>query len=95
MKDNSKLIWQTRADFPITTNPLQKLQEIFGLTSLDCGEDKMIACMYGIIMGWDDAAYTELRFKHNWSDEDIDYMKMWNENYKKAWNLYMQQQAKP
>lgn len=88
MNDN-ELKWQTRDDFPVTTNPLQKLNEIFAFTSRDCSEDKMIACMYGIVMGWDDAAYAELKEKHGWSDDTVNFQKMWHENYKKAWNLFM------
>lgn len=92
MSDN--LIWQTRDEFPVTTNPLQKLNEIFAFTSRDCSEDKMIACMYGIITGWDDASYEELKQQHNWSDDDIKWQKLWHENYKKAWNAFMETSAK-
>lgn len=88
MKETLK--WQTREDFPVTTNPLQRLNEIFAFTSKDCSEDKMIACMYGIVMGWDDDAYAELRIKHNWSDDDIKWQKLWHQNYNKTWNLYME-----
>ena len=84
-----ELIWQTRDEFPITTNPLQKLTEIFAFTSRDCSEDKMIACMYGIIMGWNDESYEELKLKHGWSDKDINLQKMWHENYKKSWNAFI------
>lgn len=91
---NDNLIWQTRDEFPVTTNPLQKLNEIFAFTSRDCSEDKMIACMYGIISGWDDASYEELKLKHNWSDDDVKWQKLWHENYKKAWNAFMETSAK-
>ena len=84
-----KLIWQTRDEFPVTTNPLQKLNEILAFTSRDCSEDKMIACMYGIIMGWDKNSYKELKEKHNWSDTDIKLQKKWHKEYAKMWNLYM------
>ena len=85
-----ELIWQTRDEFPITINALQKLNEIFAFTVRDCSEDKMIACMYGIISGWDDASYVELKVKHNWSDDDVYWMKLWHENYNKAWNLFIE-----
>jgi len=84
------LIYQTIDKFPVTTNPLQKLTEILAFTSRDCSEDRMIACMYGIILGWNDKAYEELKEQHNWSDEDIKWQKLWHENYKKAWNYYME-----
>lgn len=83
------LIWQTRAEFPVTTNPLQRLHEVFAFTSRDCTEDKMIAFMYGVVCGWDDASYEELKIKHNWSDDTVQQMKLWHENYKQAWNLWV------
>jgi len=88
--DDDNVKWQTRDEFPVTTNPLQKLQEIFAFTSRDCSDDRMIACMYGIISGWDDASYAELQIKHNWSDKDVEFQKMWHENYNKAWNLFIE-----
>ena len=88
------LIWQTRDEFPIPKNPLQKLHEILAFTSRDCSEDKMIACMYGIILGWDDEAYEELKKTHNWSDSDMKLQKEWHEEYTKIWNLYMKENEK-
>jgi hypothetical protein len=82
--------WQTRDEMATPTNALQKLQEIFAFTSRDCSDDKMIACMYGIIMGWDDDAYSELKTKHNWSDDDVALQKEWHKNYIKAWDLFME-----
>lgn len=76
---------------PIPTNPLQKMKETHVFTSRDCGEDKMIAFLYGIVVGWNDESYNELKEKHNWSDEDVRLQKKWHENYNKAWNLFMQQ----
>lgn len=83
------LKWQTRDKNENTTNPLQRLRETLCFTSRDCSEDKMIAFMYGIICGWDDDAFCELKVKHNWSDIDIEQIKKWHENYNKAWNLFI------
>ena len=88
--DEKDLKWQTRDEMPIPTNPLQKIRETFAFTSRDCGEDKMISFLYGIVMGWDDKAYDELREKHNWSDEDVMLQKEWHKNYNKAWNLLVE-----
>ena len=82
--------WQTRDEMEVPTNPLQRLVEAFASTSRDCSEDKMIAFMYGIIMGWDNASYSFLKDKHNWSDRDVELQKMWHKNYEKAWNLFME-----
>ncbi len=89
-----KLKWQTRDEMEVPTNPLQRLRETFAFTSRDCSEDKMIAFLYGIVMGWGDAAYVELKDKHNWNDRDIEHQKMWHENYNKAWKLWMENQTK-
>lgn len=91
--DKSKLIWQTRNEMEFPTNALQRLQETFVFTSRDCSEDKMIAFMYGIVMGWDDESYSELQPKHNWSNKDIELQKMWHKNYKKAWQLFMNEES--
>lgn len=86
-----KLIWQSRDEMPYPTNALQKLKEILTMTSRDTAEDKMIACMYGIIVGWDDNSYKELQQTHNWSHEDVRLQKLWHKNFNKAWNLYINQ----
>ena len=86
--------WQTRDEMLYPTNPLQRLNEVFGFTSRDCSEDKMIAFMYGIICGWDDDSYEELKEKHGWSNKEVELQKMWHENYKKAWNAFMALESK-
>lgn len=86
---SEKLKWQTRDEMPTPTNALQELNEILTRTSRDVSEDKMIACIYGIVVGWDDASYAELKQKHHWTDDNIKIQKTLHENYKKAWNLFM------
>jgi hypothetical protein len=80
----------TKNEVPVTTNPLQKMREVFAFTSKDCSEDKLIAFLYAIVMGWDDDCYEELKSKHNWSDEYINVQKEWHKNYNKAWNLFIE-----
>lgn len=48
--NNIDLKWQTRDEMEVPTNPLQRLHETITLTSRDCGEDKMIAFIYGIVV---------------------------------------------
>jgi hypothetical protein len=74
-------IWQTGTP----TNSLQALVEILTKTPRDVSEDKMLACIYGIIVGWNDASYRELKLKHRWTDKEIETQKMWHNNYTKAW----------
>lgn len=90
MKDVHKdCKWQTRDEFDYTTNPMQYLVEMLTGTSKDMGENKMDAALYGIIVGWDDESYAELKGKHNWSDETIENQKRFHQEYIKAWNFYM------
>lgn len=89
MNDN-ELKWQTTNEMPTPTNPLQKMRETLAFTSRDCSEDKMISFLYGIIIGWNDESYDELKEKHNWSNEDIRLQKEWHKNYNKAWNLFIE-----
>lgn len=90
MISDNDLKWQTRDDMPTPTNALQRLLETMTFSSRDMSVDKMTAFMYGIIAGWDDESYKELSEKHNWTNEDVDNMKMWHENYKIAWNLFIE-----
>ena len=86
-----KTSWQSRYEMGTPTNPLQELHEILTRQSRDMSEDRMIACIYGIIVGWDDASYEELKQRHNWTDDNIKWQKLWHKKYKKAWDLYMSQ----
>lgn len=84
------LIWTQKVKPNDTTpNPLQRLHEAMVFTSDDLSLKKRDAFMYAIIVGWDDAAYNELKITHNWSDKDVRQMKDWHHAYKKAWNLFM------
>jgi len=90
MKDIHKdCQWQTRDILGSTTNPLQYLVEMLTGTAKDMSELKMDAALYGIIVGWDDESYAELKEKHNWSDEHIENQKRFHQEYIKAWNAYM------
>ena len=70
-----------------TENSLERIRQTFAFTSLDCSKDKMIAFLYGIVMGWDDNSFKELMDLHNWSDKDVVDIKMWHENYIKTMKL--------
>jgi hypothetical protein len=84
-----ELKWQTRDEMDYPTNPLQALTESYTGTAKDMSENKFDAWNYGIIAGWDDASYSELSMKHNWSDKQVNLNKQLHENYKKAWSLFM------
>lgn len=68
-------------------NKFQRLKETLAFTYRDYSEDRMIAFMCGIVMGWDDSTYDKLKVKHNWNDKDVNSLKSWNNNYNKALNF--------
>jgi hypothetical protein len=72
----------------ITENPLQSIHVIMVSSSKDMGQDKMDAWIYGIAVGWDDAAYRELAPRHNWSDEAVARNKRLHEKFIDCW-LYI------
>jgi hypothetical protein len=43
--------------------------------SRDWSHDKRDACIYGIIVGWDDECLEELKLKHRWHDEQLSRLK--------------------
>ncbi len=87
--DDVKLKWQDRSVMKDPTNALQVLCESYTRTSKDMGLCKFDAWAYGIIVGWDDESYAELKPMHGWTDEEIEYNKLLHQNYRKAWNLFM------
>ena len=78
--------WKQADDGP-PENPLQSLTTALTCTSKDMSLDKLDAYLYGIIVGWEDSSYAELKVRHGWSDETIEYQKRLNQNYIKAWDL--------
>jgi len=88
--EEAKLKWQSRDEMAFPTNALQSLLESYVRTSKNMGEAKFDAWIYGIIAGWDDAAYVELARRHSWSEEEVEYNKLLHQNYNKAWELFME-----
>jgi hypothetical protein len=78
--------WKTAEDgYP--DNPLQALTMALTSTSKDMSESKLDASLYGIIVGWDESSYKELKEKHGWSDRVVATQKLLHQNYIKAWQL--------
>ena len=68
-------------------NPLQELHEILTRSAKDMSKEKTLACMYGIIVGWDDESYKELKESLGWTDSNVEFQKDMNAKYTEAWNL--------
>lgn len=82
--------WQTKDKMDAPTNPMQSIYESYTRQSFDMAERKFDAWMYGVVVGWDDESYDELKKKHNWSDSQIEYQKQMHQNFIKCWNLFME-----
>lgn len=78
--------WRIADDGP-PENPIQALVMSICRSSKDYGENKFDAYLYGVIVGWDKDAYNQLKKKHGWSDEQIEYQITLHQNLIKAWNL--------
>jgi hypothetical protein len=82
--------WQTRDEMPFPTNPLQKLHEVLAFSSKDMSINKCDSFLYGIIVGWDENAYKELKIIHNWSSDEVELQKKWHEKYNELWNKFFE-----
>jgi hypothetical protein len=67
-------------------NPLRQIRNTLASTSRDCGKDKMIAYIYGIVCGWDNPSYKELKSIHGWTNDDIAQLKSMHRQYQNAMN---------
>lgn len=85
--------WRIADDGP-PENPLQALVMSLCRTPKDMGEHKFDAYLYGVIVGWEDSSYEELKIRHTWSEEVIEYQKLLHQNYIKAWNLLTENNIK-
>lgn len=85
--------WRVADDGP-TENPLQALVLSICKSPKDFGEQKFDAYLYGVIVGWGDESYEELKVRHNWSEETVKYQKLLHQNYIKAWNLLTENNVK-
>lgn len=85
--------WRIADDGP-PENPLQALVMSLCGTSKDMGEQKFDAYLYGVIVGWEDSAYDELKVRHNWSEQVVQYQKLLHQNFIKAWNLLTENNIK-
>ena len=62
-----------------TENPLESLHNAIVFDSLDWGQDRAHAWIYGIVVGWDDEddgpdpfdAMREMQSQHGWNDEAV------------------------
>jgi len=85
-----EIIWQTRAEMDVPTNPMQALRESYAGSPKDMAEEKFDAWVYGIICGWDNECYDDLAKKHNWSKDTFEYNQLLHRNYQKCWSLFME-----
>lgn len=78
--------WRVADDGP-PENPLQALVMSICGSSKDFSKDKFDAYLYGVIVGWEDSSYEQLKVELGWTDSQIKYQKSLHQNLIKAWNL--------
>ena len=73
-----------------TENPLESIHRSIAFDVRDWAEDRRSAWMYGIVCGWDNKCYDELKKKFNWEDEEIERNKRLHEQFNDLW-IYFQE----
>jgi hypothetical protein len=81
-------------------SPFESLHDIITTNSRDWSDSKSDAWIYGIIVGWEtepedlidgedpQGALKELQKKFNWSDENVNKLRLLHEKFKDIKNLY-------
>jgi hypothetical protein len=70
------------------TNPLEALHDSVAFSSMDWGEARDVAWIYGIVCGWDEdddpeeaGAMRELATEFGWSDEQVARLRALHANF--------------
>jgi hypothetical protein len=66
------------------TDPLGALHMAMTLSSMDWGASQDTAWIYGIAVGWDGPAMSELAAKFNWSAEKVTNLRKLRRYYRAA-----------
>ena len=64
------------------TNPLQYIECVIAFDSRDWTADNRLTTIYAIVFGWDDA-WSEVKGQFGWSDENIERLKKFHEEWKR------------
>lgn len=64
------------------TNPLQYIECVIAFDSRDWAVDNRLATIYAIVFGWD-GAWSEVKEQFGWSDENIERLKKFHEEWKR------------
>lgn len=67
---------------------IDSLHSAIVFSSHDWSRDKRLAWVYGIIVGWDDDSFEELKERFGWSDKTIERLKKYHEEIEKVYKLY-------
>lgn len=66
-----------------TNCPIESISMTLAFASKDWSLDKNDAWIYGIVAGWDDASFIELKALHGWTDATIEHLKRLREDCQK------------
>lgn len=71
----------------INTNCLESIKMAIAFDVRDWGEDRRSAWIYGIVFGWDDAIDEEVKTKFRWTDEDVERLNRYHNEWDRLLNL--------
>jgi hypothetical protein len=66
------------------TDPLGSLHHAMTFSSMDWGQSKDTAWIYGIAVGWDGPAMKELAERHGWSAQKVAKLRKLRRYYRSA-----------
>jgi hypothetical protein len=66
------------------TDPLGSLHHAMTFSSMDWGQSRDTAWIYGIAVGWDGPAMKELAERHGWSDPKVRLLRKLRQYYRAA-----------
>ena len=65
------------------TNPLEYIECIIAFDVRDWGEDRRSAAIYAIVFGWGDDSLSDMKERFWWSDEGVERLKKFHEEWKR------------
>ena len=76
-------------------DPFESIKTAIVTTPHDWSADHRLAWIYGIAVGWDDAALVEVAKQHDWSDAEIERLKRLRAKYLHAADIVAREMVKP
>ena len=65
------------------TNPLEYIECVIAFDVRDWAEDSRLAAIYAIVFGWGDDGWSYVKERFGWSDEGVERLKKFHEEWKR------------